>query len=70
MWHDILYVSIGLIIGLVTGFLIAKKVFQKQLKDNPPINEDMIKALMRGMGRQPSQKQVNQLMKQMSKFND
>ena len=29
----------------------------------------MIKTLMRGMGRTPNQKQVNQLMKQMSKFN-
>ena len=28
----------------------------------------MIKTLMRGMGRNPSQKQVNQLMKQMQKF--
>lgn len=68
MWHDILYVSIGLIIGLVTGFFITKRVFQKQLKENPPINEDMIKTLMRGMGRNPSQKQVNQLMKQMQKY--
>ena len=68
MWHDILYVSIGLIIGLVAGFLITKKVFQKQWKDNPPINEEMIKTLMRGMGRNPSQKQVNQLMKQMQRY--
>ena len=68
MWHDILYVSIGLIIGLVAGFLITKKVFQKQLKENPPISEEMIKTLMRGMGRQPSQKQVNQLMKQMQRY--
>ena len=30
--------------------------------------EEMIKALMRGMGRQPNQKQVNQLMKQMNKY--
>ncbi len=65
---DILYVLLGLIIGLVAGFLIARKVFTKQLKDNPPINEKMIKALMSGMGRQPSQKQVNQLMKQMQKY--
>ena len=68
MWHDILYVVIGLIFGLVAGFFIAKKVFQKQLKDNPPINEEMIKTLMRGMGRNPSQKQVNQLMKQMQRY--
>ena len=68
MWMDILYVVLGLIAGLVVGFFISKKVFTKQLKDNPPINEDMIKTLMRGMGRNPSQKQVNQLMKQMQKY--
>ena len=68
MWIDILYVVIGLILGLVAGFFISKKLFTKQLKDNPPINEEMIKTLMRGMGRNPSQKQVNQLMKQMQKY--
>lgn len=69
MLWDILYVLIGLIVGLVSGFLIAKKMFTKQLKENPPINEEMIKTLMKGMGRTPNQKQVNQLMKQMSRFN-
>ena len=68
MWWDILYVTIGLIVGIVVGFFIAKKIFQKQLKENPPINEEMIKTLMRGMGRNPSQKQVNQLMKQMQTY--
>ena len=68
MWWDILYVTIGLIVGIVVGFFIAKKIFQKQLKENPPINEEMIKTLMRGMGRNPSQKQVNELMKQMQKY--
>ena len=68
MLHDILMVLLGLVIGLVAGFFITRKVFQKQLKDNPPINEEMIKTLMRGMGRNPSQKQVNQLMKQMQRY--
>ena len=68
MLGDILLVLVGLVIGLICGFLISKKMVQKQLKDNPPINEEMIKTLMRGMGRNPSQKQVNQLMKQMQKF--
>ena len=65
---DILYLVIGLVVGLIAGFFISKKLVSKQLKENPPINEEMIKTLMRGMGRNPSQKQVNQLMKQMQKF--
>ena len=68
MIWDILYVVIGLIVGLLAGFFIARRMIKKQLKENPPISEDMIKTLMRGMGRNPSQKQVNQLMKQMQKY--
>ena len=41
---------------------------KKYLKKNPPINEDMIKALMMQMGRKPNQKQINQMMKAMEKF--
>ena len=40
---------------------------QKYLKQNPPINEQMIKTMMQQMGRTPSQKQVNQMMKAMNK---
>ena len=68
IWMDILYLVIGLVVGLIAGFFISKKLVSKQLKENPPINEEMIKTLMRGMGRNPSQKQVNQLMKHMQKF--
>ena len=69
MLIDILYVLGGLIAGLILGFFLARHFMTKELKKNPPINEEMIKTLMRGMGRTPNQKQVNQLMKQMSKFN-
>jgi len=69
MLWDILYVVFGLIGGFIIGFFVARFVFKRTLQKNPPINEEMIKTLMRGMGRNPSQKQVNQLMKQMSRFN-
>lgn len=69
MLWDILYVVFGLIVGLIIGFFLAKHFIEKEIKKNPPINEEMIKTLMKGMGRTPNQKQVNQLMKQMSKFN-
>ena len=69
MLIDILYVIGGLIVGLIIGFFLARSLMTKELKKNPPINEEMIKTLMRGMGKPPNQKQVNQLMKQMNKFN-
>lgn len=68
MLHDILLVLVGLIIGAVIGFFVCRKVMSSYLKKNPPINEDMIKALMTQMGRTPSQKQVNQMMKAMGKY--
>ena len=70
MGMDILKVSIGLIIGLIIGFFLARYFMKKYLKQNPPINEDVIKMLMSQMGRTPTQKQINQVMKQMEKMNN
>ncbi len=67
MLHDILLVLVGLVIGAVVGFFVSRKVMMSYLKKNPPINEEMIKALMMQMGRKPSQKQINQMMKAMNK---
>lgn len=67
---DLLQVLVGLIIGGVIGFFVARHYMKKMIKQNPPINEQMIKAMMMQMGRTPSQKQVNQMMKQMTKYMD
>ena len=66
---DLLKIIGFLLVGAVIGFFIARKFIMNQLKKNPPINEDMIKMLMSQMGRKPNQKQINQIMKQMEKFN-
>ena len=68
MLRDILYLVIGLIVGGALGFFIARHYMKKYLQKNPPINEEMIKTMMSGMGRTPTQKQVNQMMKQMNKM--
>ena len=68
MLRDILYLVIGLIVWGIIGFFLARKYMMKYLKQNPPINEQMIKAMMSSMGRTPNQKQVNQMMKQMNKY--
>ncbi len=70
MLLDILKVLGGLVVGAVIGFLLARKYMKKFMKQNPPINEQMIKAMMMQMGRTPSQKQVNQMMKSMNKYMD
>jgi len=65
---DIIYLVIGLLIGGAAGFFGARAFMKKYLKQNPPINEDMIKALMMQMGRKPNQKQINQMMRAMEKY--
>ena len=39
LFFDILKVLIGVIIGAIAGFFIARKYMQKYLKQNPPIKE-------------------------------
>lgn len=68
MLHDILLLLVGLLIGAVLGFFGARFFMKSYLKKNPPINEDMLKALMMQMGRKPNQKQINQMMKAMEKY--
>ena len=68
MLQNIIWCVIGLVVGLVAGFFLAKFFMKKYLKDNPPINEKMIRIMMQQMGRTPSQKQVNQMMKAMNKI--
>lgn len=67
---DLLQILGGLIIGVIAGFFLARNYMKKYMKKNPPINEQMIKAMMTGMGRTPSQKQINQMMKTMNKYMD
>ena len=68
MLANILWCIIGLVVGLVLGFFGARYFMKKYLKKNPPINEKMIKVMMSQMGRTPSQKQINQMMKAMEKY--
>ncbi len=68
MLHDILLLVVGILIGAVIGFFASRHFMQKFLKQNPPINEEMIKTLMMQMGRQPNQKQIKQMMKAMEKY--
>ena len=68
MLKDILYLVVGLIAGFAIGIFVARNVMKKYLKKNPPITEQMNKTMMSGMGRTPTQKQINQMMKQMNKY--
>ena len=68
VWVFVLILVSVLVAGFAAGFIVARVVFKRYMEKNPPINEEMIRTLMSGMGRTPTQKQVNQMMKQMNKF--
>lgn len=63
--NSILYLVIGILIGGLIGFLITRWYFNKQLKENPPINEKMIRTMYAQMGRKPSESQIRAIMKSM-----
>ncbi len=63
---DLVYIIVPLIIGLIGGFLLARFVLKSYLAKNPPINEDMVRAMYSQMGRKPSEKQVKQVMRSAS----
>ena len=61
-WAWILIFLGILIVGVIGGLLISRKIMTKYLQDNPPINENMIRIMYRQMGKTPSEKQVRQVM--------
>ena len=66
-WWQILLLAIGmLVVGGIAGFFITRYIFQKQLRENPPVNEKMIRARFRSMGRTPSEKQIREIMRNMN----
>jgi hypothetical protein len=66
IWQFIIIVLLVILITAVATFFIVRKIFTTQLKKNPPINENMIRAMMTQMGRTPSEKQVRAVMKSMN----
>ncbi|WP_144511277.1 YneF family protein [Bacillus sp. FJAT-22090] len=67
-WIWIIIVIVALIGGAAIGFFAARQYMMKYLKENPPINEQMLRMMMAQMGRKPSEKQVKQMMNQMNKM--
>ncbi len=64
-WFSILYFILGGVVGAAISFFVTRHSFEKQLKENPPINEKMIRAMYQQMGRKPSEAQIRAIMKSM-----
>ncbi len=61
-----IYLLVGIIIGGIAGFFIARHFLKKELEKNPPITEKMIRAMFMQMGRKPSEAQIRAVMKSMN----
>ena len=57
-WNTLMYLLIGLIIGGGLGFFFTRRYMEKKIKENPPINEKMIRAMFMQMGRKPTESQI------------
>ena len=68
-WHLLIIVLITIVATAIVTFIVVRKLFQRQLKKNPPINEQMIRTMMTQMGRTPSEKQVRSIMRSMNEQN-
>ena len=66
IWSFVLFLVLALVAGGIAGFFITRYIFQKQLKENPPVNEKMIRAMFKSMGRTPSEKQIREIMRSMN----
>ena len=62
-WVFWVWIIVAILIGAIIGFFVAQKQLKKYLQKNPPINEEVVRRMMMQMGRTPSQKQINQVMK-------
>ncbi|URM53071.1 YneF family protein [Mycoplasma sp. SG1] len=67
-WAILISCILVLLIGMGFGFYFSKKYFEKQLKANPPINENMIRSLYAQVGRKPTEAQIKQMINSVMKF--
>jgi uncharacterized protein YneF (UPF0154 family) len=63
----VIYLVLALIVGAVGGFFGARAIIKKQIEKNPPVNEQMIRAMFMQMGRKPSEAQIRAVMNAMKK---
>lgn len=64
-WSSLLWFVLGGVVGALISFYFTRKNFEKQLKENPPVTEKMIRAMFMQMGRKPSEAQIKAVMRSM-----
>jgi uncharacterized protein len=67
VWQFVLYLVLCLIAGVVAGYFGARALMKREIQKNPPINEQMIRAMFMQMGRKPSEAQIRAVMNSVKK---
>lgn len=62
-WSSLLWFILGGVIGAAISWYVTRRMIEKQIKENPPVNEKMIRAMFLQMGRKPSEAQIRQVMR-------
>ncbi|EFF41476.1 YneF family protein [Mycoplasmopsis alligatoris] len=62
-------IGVALLVAVIT-FFVVRKMFEKQIKENPPITEKMIRVMFNQMGRKASETQIKQIMRSMQNAKD
>ncbi len=68
-WVWIILLVVCLVAGGVVGFFIARWYFKKQMRENPPVTEKMLRTIYAQMGRTPSEAKIREIMNSMKNQN-
>ncbi|MDO5456743.1 MAG: YneF family protein [Atopococcus tabaci] len=69
IWLAVVLIILALVGGIVIGFFLSKKYMENYLQENPPVDEDFIRAMMGQMGQKPSEARVRQMTTMMKSQN-
>ncbi|KRN58747.1 YneF family protein [Limosilactobacillus secaliphilus] len=65
MGLTIALVILALLVGVVIGFFGARAYMKNYLRNNPPIDENMLRTMMMQMGQKPSDRKLHQMVNTM-----
>ena len=65
-WSSLLWFIAGAVVAAIATFLLSKKYFEKQIREHPPIDEKMVRAMFLQMARKPSEAQIRQVMRNLT----
>ena len=65
MGLTIALVILALLVGVVIGFFGARAYMKNYLRNNPPIDENMLRTMMMQMGQKPYDRKLHQMVNTM-----